>query len=209
MDEQPWEEFGELADEMFEQDVREDEYIISQHQSAKRPHPSPSLPPTYVPDTPMFPSHGKFQSHIDHAVNRGPLCSPSSVVSSASASSLRHTHTTTSMLSHPSSHTSSCMDTEMQDVQGQVQSLTNGMSYIYTTKAAASEYKIAKVNANRHQHDIEFQCKQADKEWSEAAIVHQYAQEAKSLELQVLEAKKAALQLEIELVKLKGGATSG
>jgi hypothetical protein len=35
----------------------------------------------------------------------------------------------------------------MQDVQGQVKSLTDGMSYIYTAKAAASEYKITKVNA--------------------------------------------------------------
>ncbi|KAG2342374.1 hypothetical protein BDR05DRAFT_1001000 [Suillus weaverae] len=78
----------------------------------------------------------------------------------------------------------------MEDVQGQVQSLTDGMSYIYTAKAAASEYKIAK-------------------ERNEAAIVHQRAQESKSLDLQVLEAKKAALQLEIELVKLKGGSLSG
>lgn len=101
----------------------------------------------------------------------------------------------------------------MQDVQGQVESLTTRMSYIYIVKAAASEYKLAKVNAYRHQCDIKFQREQADKERSEAAIVHQHAQEAKALKLQVLEAqakvqveKRAALQLEIELLKLRGGA---
>jgi hypothetical protein len=77
----------------------------------------------------------------------------------------------------------------MQDVQGQVQSLTDGMSYIYTAKAAASEYKITKVNAHQHQHDIEFQRKQAEKECDEATAVHQHTQEAKTLELQVLEAQ--------------------
>ncbi|KAG2031093.1 hypothetical protein BDR03DRAFT_1016412 [Suillus americanus] len=88
----------------------------------------------------------------------------------------------------------------MEDVQGQVKSLIDGMSYIYTVKAAASEYKIAK----------------ADKESGEAAVVPQRVQEAKVLEIQVLEAqarvqaeKKAALQLKIELLKLKGGTASG
>jgi hypothetical protein len=99
--------------------------------------------------------------------------------------------------------------------KGQVQSLTDGMSYIYTAKAAALEYKIAKVNAHRHQRDIKFQCEQAEKERDEATAIHQRTQEAKALELQVLEAqakvqaeKCAALQLEIELLKLRGGAAA-
>lgn len=73
------------------------------------------------------------------------------------------------------------------------------MSYIYTAKAAASEYKIAKVNANRHQHDIDFQCEQAEKERVEAAIVHQHTQEAMTLDLQVLEAQ-AKVQAEKKLL---------
>ncbi|KAG2080621.1 hypothetical protein BD769DRAFT_1684840 [Suillus cothurnatus] len=96
--------------------------------------------------------------------------------------------------SHKSS-LSKCVDAEMQDVQGQVKSLTD-------------------VNANQHQLDIEFQREQAEKEHDEAAIVHQRAQEAKALELQLLEAqakvqseKQAALQLEIKLLKLKGLAS--
>ncbi|KAG1874909.1 hypothetical protein F4604DRAFT_1925066 [Suillus subluteus] len=144
------------------------------------------------------------------------------------------THTASSTPSPSASHTSlirkpgtarrtsqksglsQCLDAEMEDVKGQVQSLTDAMSYIYTAKAAALEYKIAKVNANRHQHDIEFQREQAEKECGDAAVVHQCTQEAKALKLQVLEAqarvqaeKKAALQLEIELLKLKGGMASG
>ncbi|KIK35729.1 hypothetical protein CY34DRAFT_36170, partial [Suillus luteus UH-Slu-Lm8-n1] len=73
-----------------------------------------------------------------------------------------------------------------------------------------SEYKIMKVNAHRHQCDIEFQREQAEKERDEAAAVHQCTQEAKTLKLQVLEAqakvqveKCATLQLEIELLKLR------
>ncbi|KAG2343743.1 hypothetical protein BDR05DRAFT_999666 [Suillus weaverae] len=225
MDGKPWEEFGESEDNMLE---REDEYIVWQCQYTKCPYPSPSPPLTSISDTPAFPSHGRFQSHADHAINHSPLRSPkslSSIASSSSASSSRRTHT--SSIPSRSSHISSVhkpgttckpsqksslsqhVDVEMGDVQGQVQSLTDGMSYIYTAKAAASEYKITKVNANRHLHDIKFQHEQANKEQNEAAIVHQHAQESKSLDLQVLEAKKATPQLEIELVKLKGGSLSG
>ncbi|KAG1844388.1 hypothetical protein F4604DRAFT_1937596 [Suillus subluteus] len=230
MDEQ---EAEESLDEVFEPGGQEDGYTICR--STKRPYPSPSPPPTYAPDILTFPPCRKFQSHTDRAVNCGALRTPktpSSIVSSLS-SSVRMC-TTSSTPSPSASHTSSirkpgtarrtsqksglsqCVDAEMEDVKGQVQSLTDGMSYIYTAKAAASEYKIAKVNANRHQRNIEFQCEQAEKERGNAAVVHQRTQEAKALELQVLEAqarvqaeKKAALQLEIELLKLKGGVASG
>ena len=46
------------------------------------------------------------------------------------------------------------------------------MSYIYTAKAAASEYKIMKVNAHQYQCDIESQCEQAEKKCDEAATIH-------------------------------------
>ncbi|KAG1742439.1 hypothetical protein EDB19DRAFT_1907446 [Suillus lakei] len=227
MDDKPWEEFGLLQEEVLEQ---EDEYIIPQHHSAKCPYPSPSLPPTYAPDTTRFPSHGKFQTHADRTINHGSLHvpKPPSTITSSSASSSLHSHNTSSALSpsaslsacrpgvvHKPSQKSSlskCVDAEIQDVHGQVQSLTDGMSYIYTAKAAASEYKITKVNANHHQCDIEFQHEQAEKD-NEAAIIHQHTQEAKALNLQVLEVqakvqaeKKTTLQLEIKLLKLRGGA---
>ncbi|KAG1759519.1 hypothetical protein EDD22DRAFT_849186 [Suillus occidentalis] len=56
-------------------------------------------------------------------------------------------------------------------------------------QAAASEYKIAKVNALCQECDLNFQCKRAELECTEAVILHQYCQEAKSLDLQVLEAQ--------------------
>jgi hypothetical protein len=97
-------------------------------------------------------------------------------------------------------------------MRGQVDSLAEGMQYVYTAKAAQSEYKIAKVNSHRQELEIKFQCEQAEFERSEAAVVHQRSQEAKSLEIQMLEAqakvhaeKRAALQLEIELLRLKEG----
>lgn len=210
---QDWDDMGAL----------EDDNTIQPRLSKKRPYSSPSPPPP-------VPSHGKFQTHADRAMNRGTIRSPkppSSIASSSASSSRSHSRTSSTAIS--SSHSQSArrpaasqksslskrVDTEMQDVQSQVQSLTDGMSYIYTAKAAASEYKIAKVNAHRHQRDIEFQREQAEKERDEAAAVHQRTQEAKTLELQVLEAqakvqaeKRAALQLEIELLKLRGGATA-
>lgn len=234
-DDLPWEVPGMLQDEVLEQDNREDEPITPQplHQSNKRPYPFPSPPSTHASDTTKFPSGGKFQTHADRAVNRGSMRSPktpSSVVSSL-ASSSRHTHTMSSTLS-PSASSSShkpstthkptqksnlskCADAELEGIERKLQSLTEGMSYIYTAKAASLEYKIAKVNIHRHQCDIEFQREQAEKARSEAAIIHQRAQEAKSLDLQVLEAqakvqaeKKATLQLEIKLQKLRGRSGS-
>jgi hypothetical protein len=89
------------------------------------------------------------------------------------------------------------------------------MSYIYSAKAAASEYKIAKVNALRQEHDIQFQREQGTIEHTEAVSVHERSQEAKALELRLLEAqakvqseKAAALRLEIELINLKEGSSA-
>ncbi|KAG1901150.1 uncharacterized protein F5891DRAFT_1187851 [Suillus fuscotomentosus] len=100
------------------------------------------------------------------------------------------------------------------DVLEQVSSLTNDMSYIYSAKESASEYKIAKVNALCHERNIQFQREQGVIERNEAASVHQQSQEAKALELHLLEAqakvqseKAAALRLEIELITLKEGSS--
>ncbi|KAG2336341.1 hypothetical protein BDR05DRAFT_953441 [Suillus weaverae] len=141
MDDQPWEMFGMPQDEVLEQDGQEDESIILQRPSTKCPYSSPSLPPTYAPDATdatRFPSHGKFQTHADHALNCGSLCSPKppSTIASSLSSSSRRTHTTSSGLSpstSPSAHKpgttykppqksnlSKCMDAKIQDVQGQV-----------------------------------------------------------------------------------------
>ncbi|KAG1850689.1 hypothetical protein F4604DRAFT_1934373 [Suillus subluteus] len=208
MDEQ---EAKEPLDKVFEPDGQEDGYTICQ--STKCPYLSPSPPPTYAPNILTFPPHRKFKSHADRAVNRGALHTPkmSSSIASSSSSSV-HMHTTSSTPSPSASHTllicklgtahrtsqksglSQCVDAKMEDVKGQVQSLTDCYS----------------------QHNIKFQCEQAEKEHGDAAIVHQRAQEAKALELQVLKAqarvqakKKAALQLKIDLLKLKGGVASG
>ncbi|KAG2342247.1 hypothetical protein BDR05DRAFT_949203 [Suillus weaverae] len=101
---------------------------------------------------------------------------------------------------------------EVDSVHGQVKTLTSNMLYIYTMKAAASEYKIAKINTLHQEHDLNFQHERAELECTEAIVLHQHCQEAKTLDLQVLEAqakihaeRKATLQLKIELLKLKGG----
>ncbi|KAG1803285.1 uncharacterized protein BJ212DRAFT_1487075 [Suillus subaureus] len=74
------------------------------------------------------------------------------------------------------------------DVLDQVGSLTDNMSYIYSAKQFASEYKIAKVNALCHEYDIQFQWEQGVIEHSKADSVHQRSQEAKTLKLCLLEA---------------------
>ncbi|KAG0694059.1 hypothetical protein DFH29DRAFT_880970 [Suillus ampliporus] len=137
MDEQPQEEFGELVDEMFEQDVQEDGIFV-------------------VPHT----------HHNIHAI--------------------------TLVVKY-------VIYTEMQDVEGQVQSLTNSMSYIYTTKAVALEYKIAK----------NFSMSKPMRNEARPPSSISVPKSQSPLSFKFLKAKKAALQLEIELVKLKGGTTSG
>ncbi|KAG1803075.1 uncharacterized protein BJ212DRAFT_1487189 [Suillus subaureus] len=209
MDVQQWDNVG---DDNFELAEQGDDHAIQICISNKHPYPSPSPPPTYTPCTPKFPSCRKFQTHTDCALNRGTIRTPkppSSLLSLSLLVSSSHScsHTSTSpsssarrpAASQKSSSLLKCVDSNMQDVQGQVQSLADGMNYIYTVKAAASEYKIVKA---------EIEC-------DEAAAIHQHLQEAKALELQLLEAqakvqmeKQAALQLEIKLLKLKGGAAS-
>jgi hypothetical protein len=100
-------------------------------------------------------------------------------------------------------------------MHGQVDSLVEGMQYVYTAKAVQSEYKITKVNSHHQELKIKFQREQAEFECSEATIVHQQSQEVKSLEIQMLKAKakvhaekRAALQLKIELLGLKEGLGS-
>ncbi|KAG1807035.1 uncharacterized protein BJ212DRAFT_1485892 [Suillus subaureus] len=205
MDVQQWDD---VRDDNFELAEQGDDHAIQIHISNKHPYPSPSLPPTYTPCTPKFLSHGKFQMHTDHALNRSTIHTPKPP---SSLQSLSHSHSHSCTSTSPSSSTHrpaasqksssllKCVDSNMQDVQGQVQSLTDSMNYIYTVKAATLEYKIAKAKIER----------------DEAAAIYQHSQEAKALELQLLEAqakvqmeKQAALQLEIELLKLKGGAAS-
>jgi hypothetical protein len=194
--------------------------------SNKRPLSSPSPPPTH---TRNHSSYGTFKSHVSRVMGHGPIRSPKSPSSIASLSMKAVTRSTSSGFSSPSSSSRQLSTTlkdstakkslgknigsEVGSVRGQVEALTNNMSYVYTAKAAASEYKIAKVNALRQERDLDFQREKADLERNEAIVIHQRCQESKILELQVLEAqakvhaeRKATLQLEIELIKLKGGA---
>lgn len=204
---------------------REEALTIQRSLSNKRPLSSPSPPRTHTRNRPSL---GTFKSHADRAMGRGPMRSPNPSSSVASSSMKTTTRSTSSGLSSPSSssrlqttlndsgakksHLGKNIGSEVGSVCGKVETLTNNMSYIYTAKAAASEYKIAKVNALRQERDLDFQREKAQLERSEAVIVHQRCQESKTLDLQVLEAqakvhaeRKAALQLEIELLKLKGG----
>ncbi|KAG1829453.1 hypothetical protein EV424DRAFT_1535785 [Suillus variegatus] len=204
---------------------REEALTIQRSLSNKRPLSSPSPPCMH---TRNHPSLGTFKSHADRAMGRGPMRSPNPSSSIASSSMKTTTRSTSSGLSSPSSssrlqttlndsgakksHLGKNIGSEVGSVCGKVETLTNNMSYIYTAKAAASEYKITKVNALRQERDLNFQREKAQLERSEAVIVHQRCQESKTLDLQVLEAqakvhaeRKAALQLEIELLKLKGG----
>ncbi|KAG1779913.1 hypothetical protein EV702DRAFT_1194668 [Suillus placidus] len=152
-----------------------------QHARASTKHPFPApLPPPTPPPT----SHGTFKSHADWAINRGSICSPQSppsVPSSSVGSHISSSHQSVTLSarrasgSHKpgqSSSLSNQVQSDVNDVRGQVKSLAEGMNYIYTAKAAQSEYKIAKVNSHRQQLEIEFQCKQAELECSEAAVVH-------------------------------------
>ncbi|KAG1775878.1 hypothetical protein EV702DRAFT_1233268 [Suillus placidus] len=206
----------------------EEALTIQRSLSNKRPLSSPSPPPTH---THNHPSLGTFKNHTDRAMSHGPIRSPkpaSSIVSSSMKTTAR-TCSTSSALSSPTSssrqlsttlkdsgakksHLGKNIGSEVESVRGQVETLTSNMSYIYTAKAAASEYKIAKVNALCHERDLNFQHKKAEIERTEAVVVHQHCQESKTLDLHVLEAqakvhaeRKAALQLEIELIKLRGG----
>ncbi|KAG0691992.1 hypothetical protein DFH29DRAFT_883298 [Suillus ampliporus] len=190
--------------------------------SAKCPFSSPSPPPTPPPT-----SRGTFKSHVDWAVNHGSIRPPkpppfiaSSAASSSAQTIMSSLHRSVTLSARQQSglykpgqmsSLSNWVQSDVNDVHGQVESLTDRMQYIYTAKAAQSEYKIAKVNSHHQQLEIIFQHEQAELKCSEAAIVHQHSQEAKSLDLQVLEAqakvhaeKKAALLLEIELMRLKG-----
>ncbi|KAG1856334.1 hypothetical protein DFJ58DRAFT_727166 [Suillus subalutaceus] len=208
---------------------REEGLTIQPSLSNKRPLSSPSPPPTHTHNRS---SHGTFKNHADCAMGRGPIHSPKppSSIASSSMRTTACTHSTSLGLLSPtsSSHQPSTMlkdsgakkshlgknvGSEVDGVCGQVKMLTNNMSYVYTVKAAASEYKIAKVNALRQGHELDFQREKAEIERTKAIVVHQRCQESKTLDLQVLKAqakvhaeRKAALQLEIELIKLKGGA---
>ncbi|KAG2108252.1 uncharacterized protein F5147DRAFT_652971 [Suillus discolor] len=205
---------------------REEALTIQRSLLNKHPLSSPSPPRTH---THNCPSLGTFKTHTDRAMGRGPMrspnppscialssmktttCSTSSGLSSPSSSS--HLQTTLNDSGAKKSHLGKNIGLEVGSICGKVEMLTNNMSYIYTAKAAASEYKIAKVNALHQEGDLDFQCEKAQLERSEAIVVHQRCQESKTLDLQVLEAqakvhaehKAATLQLKIELLKLKGG----
>ncbi|KAG2140707.1 hypothetical protein BD769DRAFT_1662618 [Suillus cothurnatus] len=197
MDSEQWDEVRDDNLELAEQG----DNVMQIHIPNKHPYPSSSLPPTYT---------------LYCAINPGIIHTPrppSSLMSSSLSASSSCAHLRLSMSTSPSlssstrrpaaSQTSSslskCAESDMQEVQDQVQSLADGMNYIYIAKAAALGYKITK----------------AEIEHGEADAVHQHSQEAKTLELQLLKTqakvqmeKEAALKLEIELLKLKGTATS-
>lgn len=229
------------AEEMeMEQDNYGEQDDIQQRLCKKRPHQtSPSPPRTFKPTnrTPQYDSREAAftsKSHIARAMNHGPPRSkrPASMASASSSapSTSARTFSSSSYLdskdspplrrpgqpkpSHKRS-LSGRVHSGTSEVLDQVGSLTDDMSYIYSAKAAASEYKIAKVNALRQERDIQFQREQGTIERTEAASVHERSQEAKALELRLLEAqakvqseKAAALRLEIELINLKEGSSA-
>ncbi|KAG2049423.1 hypothetical protein BDR06DRAFT_1068518 [Suillus hirtellus] len=203
----------------------EEAFTIQRSLSNKCLLSSPSPPRTH---THSHSSLGTFKTHANHAMGHGPMRSPNPPSSIVLLSMKMMTRSTSLGLSSPSS--SSCLQTTLNDsgakkshlgknitlevrsICGKVEMLTSNMSYIYTVKAAASEYKITKVNALCQERDLDFQHEKAQLERSEAVVIHQRCQESKTLDLQVLEAqakvhaeRKAALQLKIELLKLKGG----
>ncbi|KAG2050475.1 hypothetical protein BDR06DRAFT_1023281 [Suillus hirtellus] len=188
--------------------------------SGKCPFISPPPPPTPLPT-----SRGTFKSHTDHVMSRSYTRSPPPSVASSSTGSSSTCMGLSSNRSMPplqrqsgsykKSNLLNQVQSDVGNMHEQVDSLVNGIQYIYTVKAAKSEYKIMKVNSYTHKLDIDFQHEQAGLEHNEAAVIHQRAQEVKSMEIQILEAqakvhaeKKAALQLEIELLKLKGSLVS-
>ncbi|KAG1858299.1 hypothetical protein C8R48DRAFT_775245 [Suillus tomentosus] len=191
------------------------------HASGKHHFTSPSPPPTPPPT-----SRGTFKSHMDRTMSCSYTCSPlPSVASSSMGLSSTRAGLSSNQLTPPmqrqsglykKSNLSNQVQSDVGDVHEQVDSLVNGIQYIvYTAKAVKSKYKIMKVNSYTHKLDINFQHEQAGLECNEATAIHQRAQEVKSMEIQILEAqakvhaeKKAALQLEIELLKLKGSLAS-
>lgn len=190
------------------------------HASGKHPFTLSSPPPTPLPT-----SRGTFKSHTDCAMSRGYARSPPpSIASSSMGSSSTHAGLPLNRSmppmqrqsgSYKKSNLSNQVQSDIRDVHKQVDSLANGIQYVYTVKAVKSKYKIMKVNSYTHKLDIDFQREQAGLKCSKAAAIHQCAQEAKSMKIQILEAqakvhaeKKAMLQLEIELLKLKGGLAS-
>ncbi|KAG1810284.1 uncharacterized protein HD556DRAFT_1435996 [Suillus plorans] len=173
-------------------------------------------------------SLGTFKTHADcvmgHGLMRSPkppssvalssmktmICSTSLGLSTPSSSS--HQQTILNNSGAKKSHLGKNIGSKVRSVCEKVKTLTNNMLYIYTVKAATFEYKITKVNALCQKYDLDFQCKKAQLKYNKAVIVHQCCQESKTFDLQVLEAqakvhaeRKAALQLKIELLKLKGG----
>lgn len=226
--------------EELEMEVDNEEEDNTQRPSNKRPHQkSPSPPPnTFKPTnrTPQYDSREAAftgKSHVARTMDHG---SPRAKKPASMASSSANTPSSSVQTFASSSRISQDRQTSQRpgrkkaahkrslsgrvqsgtsDVLDQVESLTDDMSYIYSAKESASEYKIAKVNALRHERDIQFQREQGVIERSEAASVHKRSQEAKALELRLLEAqakvqseKAAALRLEIELITLKEGSAS-
>ncbi|KAG2073942.1 hypothetical protein BDR04DRAFT_1116039 [Suillus decipiens] len=190
-----------------EMEMEEDNYgeqdDIQQHLSKKCPHQTfPSLPHTFKPTNhttyaPSSSAHTFSSSSYLDSKDSPPLHRPGQLKPAHKCSLSGHVRSGTS------------------DVLDQVGSLTDDMSYIYSAKAAASEYKIVKVNVLRHECNIQFQHEQATIECTEAASVHERSQEAKVLELRLLKAqakvqskKAAALCLEIELINLKEGSSA-
>ncbi|KAG2335738.1 hypothetical protein BDR05DRAFT_953853, partial [Suillus weaverae] len=225
-----------------EMEIGEDNYgeqdDIQQCLCKKRPHQtSPSPPHTFKPThhTPQYDSREAAftsKSHIARAMNCGPprskrpasMASTSSSAPSTSACTFSSSSHLDSKDSPPlrrpgqlkPSHKRSLLGrvhSGTSEVLDQVGSLTDDMSYIYSVKAAASEYKIVKANVLCQERNIQFQCEQGLIECNEAASLHERLQEAKALELHLLEAqakvqseKAAALRLEIELINLKEGS---
>ncbi|KAG2151096.1 uncharacterized protein EDB93DRAFT_1249586 [Suillus bovinus] len=154
----------------------------------------------------------------DHDIRTPP--SPQSITSSSAASSsactILSSHQSmpsarrTSRSHKPKLSLSGEVQSNIEDVRGQVDSLSKGINYVYSVKVVHSEYKITKVNSHPQKVKIDFQRKQAKLKCNKAAIIHQRVQESKSLEIQLFEAqakahleKRAMLELKIELLKLK------
>ncbi|KAG2090486.1 uncharacterized protein F5147DRAFT_780294 [Suillus discolor] len=138
-------EIGMTAAEEMEMEVDNEEQDNTQHPSNKRPHQS-----MIVVKQPSLPASMASLSANTPSSSARTLASSSHMISQDSQTSLR---TGQKKTAHKCS-LSGRVQSGTLDVLDQVGSLTDDMSYIYSVKESAPKYKIAKVNALHHEHNI-------------------------------------------------------
>ncbi|KAG2143558.1 uncharacterized protein EDB93DRAFT_1105229 [Suillus bovinus] len=171
--------------------------------------PAVNAPPAPAINAPPAPSCPMWAARWAITDIRSPP-SPQSITSSSAASSSARTilssHqvdaicTQSKQVTQAKLSLSGEVQSNIEDMCSQVDSLSKGIHYVYSVKVVHSEYKITKVNSHRQKVEIDFQHKQAELEHNEAAIIHQRVQESKSLEIQLFEAQaKAHLEKRVML----------